>query len=269
MPSVEIVGRISLLEVIRQTARDYARQPRLILSASAITVLASSVLHLHWLTSSPIAGVLAEVIDLAVVVGFITFVLVAVETPTGRTQGVSGVAEIVRRANAAGVEVALLLLVMSITIAILSGLLEFAAFVVAFTVLLNAATKSHSSLFFDLPLIVTVTAIPALALLTAWSVALPVAVYERLGNILPLGRSYEMVRGNRLRVFAIVALFTILFVLVDRGLRVLVGPVEFEGISLSGAVAGLLLAPVPVLAMSALYTELRGAEGLVEEQTVA
>lgn len=239
------------------------------LAASAITVLASSVLHLHWLTSSPVTGVLAAVIDLAIVVGFITFVLVAVEMPTDRPHGLSGVAEIVRRANASGVEVALLLLVMGITVAILSSLLEFAAFVVALTVLLNATSKSHTSLFFDFPLIATITAIPALALLTAWSVALPVAVYEKLGNVLPLGRSYELVRGNRLRVFAVIALFTILFVLIERGLRALVGPVDFEGISLSGAILGLLLAPVPLLAMSALYAELRSAEGPVEEQTAS
>jgi hypothetical protein len=80
-------------------------------------------------------------------------------------------------------------------------------------------------------------------------------------NVLPLGRSYELIRGNRLRTFAIVALFTILFVLVERGLGALLGSVEFEGISLSGAIAGLLPAPVPLLAMSALYTELRDAEG--------
>lgn len=99
--------------------------------------------------------------------------------------------------------------------------------------------------------------------------ALPVAVYERLGNVLPLGRSYELVRGNRLRVFAIVALFTILFALVERGLGALLGSVEFEEVSLSGAIAGVLLAPIPLLAMSALYRELRSAEGLAQEQSVA
>lgn len=142
-------------------------------------------------------------------------------------------------------------------------------FIFAFTVLLNLATKSHTNLLFDLPLIAIVTAVPALALLTAWSVALPVAVYERLGNVLPLGRSYELVRGNRLRVFAIVALFTILFALVERGLGALLGSVEFEEVSLSGAIAGVLLAPIPLLAMSALYRELRSAEGLAQEQSVA
>lgn len=126
MPAVEFVERISLLEVIRQTARGYARQPRLMFSASAITVLAICVLHLHLLTRSPVTGVLAAVINLAVLVGFITFVLVAVEMPTDRQRGIAGAAQIARRANASGIEVGLLLLVMGITVAVLSGLLEFA-----------------------------------------------------------------------------------------------------------------------------------------------
>jgi hypothetical protein len=250
--------RIAVSEVIRQTMRGYAREPWLMLSASAAAVLATWLLHMPWLTGSPVGSVLAMILRLAVAVAFIGFVLIANNTPSDRPRGIAGVTLIARRANASAGELALLLLVMVIAIVILAGLLELVSLVLLLTLLLNTA-KTHIGLLFDFPVRASVMTAPMLVLLTAWSVALPVAVVERPGSLLPLGRSYELVRGNRLRTFAVVMLLAVLTVLVSRGLGALVGAVEYEGMRLSGAIAALLLAPIPLLAMSALYRELRRA----------
>lgn len=45
-----------------------------------------------------------------------------------------------------------------------------------------------------------------LLLITAWSVAVPVAVLERPGGLRSLGRSRQLVRGNRLSALMVILL---------------------------------------------------------------
>jgi len=100
--------------------------------------------------------------------------------------------------------------------------------------------------------------IPGLILLTIWSVAAPVVVLERPGVFRALGRSRELVRGNGMRVFAVILL---LYLLVGVVGYIIEAAAESAG---SGAgivarvVVGVLSAPLSALAASVLYFELGG-----------
>lgn len=237
--------------MIRQTARGYAREPGLLLTATVAMVLTLSFFQLPWLRG-PLASLPSAILSFCAACAFIAFVLTATDDSSRSRDGGRRMLKIALRVKGVVGGLALLLLVMTIAVAILSGLLEFVLLVATLTVALKA--KSNA-LALDLPATFSLATLPVLVLFTAWSVALPVAVHERPGGILPLGRSYELVRGNRLRTFAVVTLLVLLVVAVELGLRALVGPSEFEGSELSGTIA-LLIAPIPLLAMNALYREL-------------
>ena len=99
--------------------------------------------------------------------------------------------------------------------------------------------------------------IPGLILLTIWSVAAPVVVLEHPGVFRALGRSRQLVRGNGMRVFAVILL---LYLLVGVVGYIIEAAAESAG---SGAgivarvVVGVLSAPLSALAASVLYFELR------------
>ncbi|MGH2880320.1 MAG: hypothetical protein ACRDK4_12030 [Solirubrobacteraceae bacterium] len=245
--------------VIRGTARAYAREPKLILTATVAIVLTLWLLKLPSL-SGPLTSVVTAIVSFCAVCAFVAFVLSATGGRTSNyTDDARRCLDVAQRARSVVGELALLLLVMAITAAILVGLLEFVSLIVAITVLFHGGFKSHSLLLVGLPAYLSVTTLPLLLLFTAWSVALPIAVHERPGGILPLGRSYELIRGNRLRAFAVVTLLALLVLTVNLGLRALLGADEFEGSQLSGTLAALLLAPIPLLATNALYRELERA----------
>jgi hypothetical protein len=101
--------------------------------------------------------------------------------------------------------------------------------------------------------------IPALFLLTVWSVAAPVVVLERPSGLRALRRSRELVRGSGWRVFAVIAIFTISLDAVSRGIEtgayaLGIGP----GLAAS-VVIWTLAVPIPVLVAAVLYFELREA----------
>lgn len=212
------------------------------------------------LLNGPLTSLIAAIVDFCVACAFIAFVLTATYQRRSNGRGYAEhILDVAHSAKSVVGELALLVLVMAVTLAIVSGLIEFISAVVATTVLFHGGFKSHAVLLLGLPAYLSVTTLPLLVLLTSWSVALPVAVHERPGGILALGRSYELVRGNRMRAFAIVALLTLLVLIVKLGLRVLLGTNEIEGNQLSATIAALLLAPIPLLAMNSLYRELERA----------
>ena len=97
-------------------------------------------------------------------------------------------------------------------------------------------------------------------LLTAWSVFIPVVVLERPGGLRALGRSRELVRGNGWRVLALILMFTLSLSLatsIVEGVSRSLGDVP----RLAGEMLMVtVLAPIPVIATTALYHELRQAE---------
>ncbi|HEY7961457.1 MAG TPA: hypothetical protein VID29_05995 [Solirubrobacteraceae bacterium] len=99
--------------------------------------------------------------------------------------------------------------------------------------------------------------VPGLILITIWSVAAPVVVLERPGVTGALGRSRELVRGNGWQVFGVLVVMVILVGVVSAILDS-IGRAAGAGAGLLvSVVVGVLTAPLPALAQSVLYFELR------------
>lgn len=100
--------------------------------------------------------------------------------------------------------------------------------------------------------------IPGLILLTIWSVSAPVVVLEHPGVFAALGRSRELVRGNGMRVFAVLLLLY-LFVGVLAYLVEAVAESAGSGVGIVvTVVVEVLRAPLSALAAAVLYFELGG-----------
>lgn len=99
--------------------------------------------------------------------------------------------------------------------------------------------------------------IPGLILLTLWSVAAPVVVIENPGVFPALRRSRLLVRGNGLRVFAVIM---ILVVLVGAAGNIIDAVAASAGTGVgivARVIVGVLSAPLSALAAAVLYFELR------------
>jgi hypothetical protein len=57
--------------------------------------------------------------------------------------------------------------------------------------------------------------VPGLMVLVAWIVTVPVYVAERRGVLEVFGRSAELTRGNRWRIFALVIVYMVVFVIIE------------------------------------------------------
>lgn len=100
--------------------------------------------------------------------------------------------------------------------------------------------------------------VPGLVLLTFWMGVTPAVVLERRGVLESFGRSYRLVKGDGLRVFAIIALTTIFSTIVATVIRAILTPLpRFFDIYLSGVVANSLVMPFVALAWTVTYFDLR------------
>ena len=123
------------------------------------------------------------------------------------------------------------------------GILSYLAFIVGFILLI----------------------VPDFMLMAAWLVAVPVYVTERPGVIASFGRSAELTRGNRWRIFALLILYVVALIIVEA----LTGVFGNASRIASGAgipmIQGLLLTPLIAVAsglltstgVAVLYVELR------------
>jgi Uncharacterised protein family (UPF0259) len=100
--------------------------------------------------------------------------------------------------------------------------------------------------------------IPGLILLTIWSVAAPVVVLENPGVFAALSRSRELVRGNGMRVFAVILLLYLLVGVLAYLLEAIAASASSGAGIVVRVVIGVLTAPISALAASVLYFELGG-----------
>jgi hypothetical protein len=110
------------------------------------------------------------------------------------------------------------------------------------------------------PLVPVLLLVPEPFLLTVWSVLAAVAVLERPGGLRALGRSRELVRGNGWRVLALILMLAFPLALATSEIE---GATRTVGSGPATAVRLLiatLIAPIPVLAATVRYFELRRAE---------
>src|SRR3954447_2073467 len=104
--------------------------------------------------------------------------------------------------------------------------------------------------------------IPGLILLTWWALIAPVIVLERAGVLQSFGRSRDLVRGNGLKVFALIVLLAILQAIVSTGLREIALTIDASrGADAIGSYIGnVLVAPLTGIAATVVYLRLREAK---------
>jgi hypothetical protein len=106
--------------------------------------------------------------------------------------------------------------------------------------------------------------VPGLYLVTRWSVAAPAVVLERPSGLGALGRSADLVWGNRWRIFGLVLLLLILIGVLSGTIALLAGFAGADARNIAVALVDIVIAPIPVIFSTVLYFELRGAAALVD-----
>jgi len=103
--------------------------------------------------------------------------------------------------------------------------------------------------------------IPGLILLTFWFVAAPVVVVENPGVFPALRRSRLLVRGNGLRVFAVILILVVLVGVAGNIVVALAGAAGTGVGIVAWVIVGILTAPLSALAAAVLYYDLRARSG--------
>ncbi len=247
--------RVKVVEVVSRVLQIYMSQSRFLLSVAAgavLTVAGASVLP------SVIAGslgIVALFIDVGAVVLFTGLVIERVADFYAGGRGLSTRAAI-RRSKpslgklaasmiAAGTATTFLFLVGS---AIAGGLLVSEAL---------GTTRSH--LTYEIPLLVVATAVfflPGFLLITVWSVVAPVAVLERPAGLGALARSRKLVDNSRWQVLTVMVALLVSLGTIAALIYVLADSVGMGFGIAAGAVASIVVAPLPPLVSTVLYFEL-------------
>lgn len=106
--------------------------------------------------------------------------------------------------------------------------------------------------------------VPGVMMLVAWCVAVPALVSEQTGIVGAFGRSAELTRGNRWRIFGLVLLFVVLSWIVG----LLVSPLSLAAIAMgpqgmvvsqmiTNSVSGVINALIGATGASVIYVELK------------
>lgn len=104
--------------------------------------------------------------------------------------------------------------------------------------------------------------VPGLVLLTFWSMATPAIVIEGKSVTEALSRSWSLVRGDALRVFAVIAITVVLAAVFSTVIGALLQPLPdaIDGY-VASVVASAISVPFVALAWTVMYFELRLIEG--------
>jgi hypothetical protein len=248
-------GTLSLGAVLRRTFGAYAERAPLLLAAA---LMLATVIWLDKALFKRAAAAGAGLVSLALLALFVCFVVLAAsEMWDGGTR--RSASELLRSAWSAVGRLLFVGVIAGLAIGFVgslgSGLLVALIIGAAFAAGANLVTFVVGALLISIALLM-----PELYLLTVWSVFVPVVVLERPRGLRALGRSRELVRRNGWRVLALILIFTLPLSLgttaVEGAMHLLGG-----GQALAGELLLVtLIAPIPVLATTALYYELRGTE---------
>lgn len=248
---------VSLSTVLRRTFGIYAQQAPVLLAA-AIVVDGVVALDRTRFNSSPALAIGEALIDL-VVIGLFVCVVVLVVADVWDGGPRRGTGELLRGAWSSLGPLLLVGVLAGIAITFVASLWPL----IFFALLASVAVKAGMGillLILGLLLVPVLTLVPELFLITSWSVLAAVAVLERPGALSALGRSRDLVRGNGWRVLSVILVFAFPLALavseIERATRT-VGGGPAAAIQLLVAA---LIAPIPILAATALYFELRRAE---------
>jgi hypothetical protein len=100
--------------------------------------------------------------------------------------------------------------------------------------------------------------IPGLFLLTMWSVGAPAIVVEKEGMIGAFGRSWNLVKGDGWRVFAVLLIVFLIGLAVSAVLLAIGNSIGSGGSLVAAIVAAVITAPIYAIAVSALFFDLGG-----------
>jgi hypothetical protein len=245
---------LSVSTVLRRTFRIYAEQRALAPLAAGIIGACVALSRVPGRRSLAVEiGVLA--LDTIVVGLFVcVVVLLAADVFDSGTRRSS--LELLRAAWSALARLLLVGIVGTIAITLVSSL----APILVLGVLATAAVHGGGfflGLILVLPALSILLLVLQLRLCTSWSVSAAVVLIERPGGLRALGRSRELVRGNRWRVLALILALATPLALAAGVVDMASGSASSAPGLLARILVGALIAPIPALASTVLYFELR------------
>lgn len=249
---------LDIPEVAYSVRRSYAEEWRSLLPASGLLVATLALSGASSMGTSTGASIVSALVRLSALACFAAFVISRSVRKGADGGGHLRVALSATR-SAAG-EVALVMYVAAAALFLAANLPKLAV-AVAFGVATGASLDFRGSSG-SAAVGIALGVVPFAALLTVWSVALPIAVIERPGSTHSLARSRQLVRADRLRTLAVLVVVV-----------AFLAAAKLLGGLLTGAMGGIgpafvwcLAAPVPMLAASALYVGLSAASSPSDHQ---
>lgn len=250
-------SHLSLNTVLRRTFGIYAEHA-LALLAAAVLVDVIVALDQVQFSHSPLLAIVALLANI-VVIGLFVCVVVLLVADVWDGGSRRSIRELLRDAWSSLGQLLPVGVVAGIAVTLLASIASTVFFVVIVGIAFSAGVGIWA-LIVGLLLVPVLILVPVLFLLTIWSVLAAVAVLERPGGLRALGRSRELVRGNGWRVLALIGMLAL-------PLALGVSAVERAAHAAGGGPAlvvrllvATLISPIPVLAATALYFELRRAE---------
>lgn len=248
---------VGVSAVVRCVRDIYLSQLRVLLPAAAVLVGVARVGNLPSIAGSTVLALVAS-IGVLVVITIFAGLVVALVADVRRGGRKVTIGKLVRTVRPVFGQLILVGLVAEFALGVLFSLasLLFVAF------LLGAALGFGASIgsVIGVGLIgILLGLAPGLLLLTNWSMAIPVVLIEHPGGLRALGRSRELVRGNRCRVFGVIVIVTAL--LGGGGYVIEMGAATLGSTSSSAVkvLLGIIAAPIPMLTVAVLYFELNAA----------
>jgi hypothetical protein len=260
-------GPLSIRAVFGPTAKIYARHALVLLPAAACLTALITVLDRSPARGGPGFAVAGLIVELAIVTLF-TAMVVRLAADVYERGEVRSIDQLVGASMPMFGQLMLVGFVASLVIGLLFSAMSFIMLALLIGAVVNFGV-SVGSIVAGAGIGIVLFLAPGLFLLTVWSVAAPVVVLERPGGLRALRRSRLLVRGNRLRVFAAIAMVAIPLGLADGGIE-LAGHAAGTGPdTIAKFLGATLIAPVPVLLATTLYYELRriSASDLPSPQT--
>ncbi len=112
--------------------------------------------------------------------------------------------------------------------------------------------------------------VPGLILVTMWAVATPACVVERLGPLRSMGRSRELTKGSRWKVFGIIILLGVVSSIIGGVLQGIVPPMAGNIVGLVGIwIWNTLYGTFSGIIVAVMYHELRAAKDGVDIEQMA
>lgn len=106
--------------------------------------------------------------------------------------------------------------------------------------------------------------VPGLYLTARWAVVAPVVVLERSSGLGALGRSADLVWGNRWRILGLIVLFLIFAAVLNVTIALLAGLAGTDARNVAGALLDIAIAPIPAIFCAVLYFELLAVAPLAD-----